>query len=193
MRFRYVLPIVGAFAAIAFVLVPLRGYSPNYKGADGKEIVCHDNCRQLPSLFGIDSISFAKSMNLPATPLCFLLLQIWWDHSHHFPSAFWQGMAYGFAGVLLWFFVGRAVDDVFSWRRAKTPPSIHVSDLVFSTSAALVPTLFAVAIAKPFDNAGWWMFASITVWILIGWSTVIMRAMQLVRASSCQRASKLSD
>ena len=179
MRLRYLLPVANVFATVALVLVPLSRYSPNYTDAHGQEIGCHDNCPPLPSLFGIDSISFARGVNLPTAPFGFLLFQIAWDHGDHFPSLFWQGMAYGLAGVLPWLFVGRALEDLFKWRRGRMA-RVQALDFMFSVATALVSILWAVASVKSSNSSNWWMWVCITVWTLIGCSTLLMRAMQVV-------------
>jgi hypothetical protein len=181
MRFRYVLPAVELLVSAALVWVPLWGYVPYYRGPDGKEIVCHDNCPPLPNFHRIDSVTFAKGINLPDAIVVFPMLMIIWDHSEHYPSAFLEGTGYSVFGIAVWFFVGRFVDDVVEWHRAKRRPNLRITDLVFFLAAALVATLAAVEVGKAYDRAGAWFIVTIGVWILIGYAGAVVSVLGLLQ------------
>ena len=186
MRLRLLLPTLEFLLSIPFVFIPLWTYLPSYrlKGPDGKELVCHDNCPH-PNLYGIDSVMYAKGSSLPAAIIVVPILSAIWDYSRddhdYFHDPVWQAVGYVLVGILVWFFVGRFLDDALAWRQTGIRPAIWISDFVFSLTAAGVATLAAASVRLLDRLSIGYIFWS-AIWILLAYSSLAMRVTQFVRA-----------
>jgi hypothetical protein len=191
MRFRYVLPAIEIASSVAFLFIPLYRYLPSYRprGPDGTEIVCHDNCPPLPSLYGIDPVKFARGVNLPAVVVVLSILSAKWDHGQdghdYFHDPVWQGVGFALSGIVVWFFVGRFFDDLIVWSGTRVRPRIRILDLIFVLTTSVVATVTAIAILGPHRVAQLsgllWLALWNIFWILIGYSGLTLRVFQLIQ------------
>jgi hypothetical protein len=200
MRLRYLLPAVEITVSVAFVFVPLWRYLPSYrlKGPDGREIVCHFDCPTLPSLYRIDPVTFAWEVNRPAVVLVLSILSATWDYSQdghdYFHDPVWRGVGLALSGIIVWFFVGRFFDDLIMWRRTKVLQRIRILDLIFALNTSVVATVTAIGTlafqGTQLYDLPWFIFWSM-FWILVGYSGVTMRILQVIQTRRDARSSSL--
>lgn len=174
-------------AAVLFVLIPVCRYLPHYRviGSDGKEVVCHDNCPS-PNLFGIDSEDFEIATNLPAAGAIIPLLSARWnyapDNHDYLHDPIWRSSGFAIAGIVVWFVVGRFVDDVIAWRETGVIPKFRIGIFLFSLIAAGTSTASAFELSSLNSLTNAWHAVWILVWIFQGYSGVTMEIIWLLRA-----------
>jgi hypothetical protein len=196
MQLRYLLPTVEIVTSIVFVVIPLWRYLPNYRprGPDGVEIVCHDNCPPLPRVIGIDPVTFGRGVSLPAAPVVLLICSAKWDYSHdghdYFHDPVWQGIGFALAGIVVWFFLGRLIECLISWRRTRTWQAFRAPDLIFALITAVVATIAANSLRglreAQFSQISWlaawaWIVFWDLLWLLVGYSAVMLGALRWVK------------
>jgi len=191
MRLRYLLPAIELLASVCLVIVPLWHYSATcctVRTSTGEQrIVWHDNPPKLPSLFGIDAVTFAKGVNLPAAPIVLPILLVNYQYRNdsrdwlHDPV--WNGIGFALSGVAVWFFVGRFIDDVLGEHAVGSAG--RVFDLLFASTTALTATM---TLFTPWSTSGLpdrekiWFGVWIFLWAAAGYSGMVIRAIQFVRA-----------
>jgi hypothetical protein len=189
-------------ASVAFVIVPLRVYLPHYrpKGPDGAEIICHDNCPPLPGLWGIDPVAFGRGVSLPAQPVVLVMLSATWDYSRdghdYFHDPVWQATGFAVSGIVVWFLLGRFLDDFLAWRRTSARPRFRIVDLIFAMTAAAVATITTTGAViafrdfqfVPFPARAWVVFWDIS-WAFFGYSGTTLCALQWVHKKAMARRS----
>jgi hypothetical protein len=125
------------------------------------------------------ALEWAEGINLPAsavvTPAEFAMRK---------PDALpnMKVRFYGFwlVGLLCWHMVGRFVDDLIQWRRAKKLPRKNTGDLAFALIAAPSAALLGVA----FNEGGIQSHVLATwgvIWIAIASAALLFRVVQVVQ------------
>ena len=128
---------------------------------------------------GPNPIEWAEGINLPAsavvTPVEFALRR---------PDALpnMKVKFYGFwlVGLLCWYMVGRFIDDLIQWRRAKKLPRKNAGDLTFALiaapSAALLGIAFNEGNLQSHVLATWGI-----IWIAIATTALLFRVAQAIQ------------
>jgi hypothetical protein len=202
-RFRYLLPSLELALSVVFVLIPLSRCLPYYRlrDADGRELRGTEG-----SPFDVcigTSSEFAMELNLPAASVVLPTLSLKWDYSNDqhdwFHDLAWRSVGFTIAGVVVWFFVGRVLDDLIEWRRAGALPGSHIPDLIFAVVTAGYMTLGVVTAAymtlvstQPGRSQGLgnaWLFVIWPVfWVLIGYLSLAMCIVQMVKSKKQEEA-----
>jgi hypothetical protein len=194
MRFRYLLPSLDLALSVAFVLIPLSRCLPYYRlrDADGRELI---NGSPFDVCVGNSSV-FAMELNLPAASVVLPALSLKWDYSNDqhdwFHDLAWRSVGFTIVGVVVWFFVGRVLDDLIERRRAGALPGSHIPDLIFAVVTAVYMTLVVVTAiymtlvsTQPGRSQGLgnaWLFVIWPVfWVLIGYLSLAMRIVQMIK------------
>jgi hypothetical protein len=202
MHFRYLLPSLELALSVAFVLIPLYRCLPYYRlrDAEGRELRGTEG-----SPFDVcigNSDVFAMELNLPAALVVLPTLSLKWDYSNDqhdwFHDQAWRSVGFTIVGVVVWFFVGRALDDLIEWRRAGALPGSNIPDLIFAVvtvvymTFAVVTALYMTLVStQPGRSQGLgnaWLFVIWLFWVLIGYLSLAMRIVQMIKRKRQEEA-----
>jgi len=172
MPLKYLLP---ALQMLAMLLLWVQ-LSPQAIGAPVADGGTPRTATIIPNPIAID---WAEGINLPAsavvTPVEFALRK---------PDALpnMKVRFYGFwlVGLLCWYMVGRFIDDLIRWRRARKLPRKNASDLAFALIAAPSAALLGIAFNEGNIQSRVLAAWGIT-WIAIASVALLFRVIQVVQ------------
>lgn len=126
-----------------------------------------------------DAFEWAEGINLPAsaviTPVEFALRK-----SDALPNMKVKFYGFWLAGLLCWYMVGRFIDDLIQWRRAKKLPRKSTADLAFAflaaPSAALLGIAFNTGNVQSQVLARWGI-----IWIALASAALLFRVAQAIQ------------
>jgi hypothetical protein len=130
-------------------------------------------------LHGSNALEWAEGINLPAsavvTPAEFALRK-----PDALPNMNVKFHGFWLVGLLCWYMVGRFIDDLIQWRRARKLPRKNAGDLAFALiaapSAALLGIAFNEGNIQSSVLARWGM-----VWIAIASAALLFRLAQVIQ------------
>lgn len=169
LRFKLVLPLAQAAFAIALMASP-----PQFRMVVGP-VGAYYPPPDLPT--GVIRLIEA---NLPAVPVLAPVYVLLGGRDR--ANTQWLIAAFGLAGIGIWFFVGRFLDDVVAALRKRVSPSRHVFDKLFSAfiiaSACIVfveadVASIALSLERPLvivDALGWVTLGCIALVAQVGWA-----------------------
>lgn len=172
MRFKSLLPILQTAAMLLTLWMPWNPQAHNAQLAN--EQTLHS-----ATLLGPAALEWSEGINLPAsavvTPAEFAARK---------PDALpnMKVKFYGFwlVGLLCWYMVGRFIDDLNQWHRAKKLPRKNAGDLAFALiaapSAALLGIAFNQGNAQSRVLATWGI-----IWIAIASAALLFRVAQAIQ------------
>jgi hypothetical protein len=185
MRYQYLFPAVEAAFSVALVFVPLWRCLPysSLKQPDGREVVTIEGTPSNACM--AQSALFAMGINLPAAAvvLPILLLKYEYSDDQHdwIHDEMWRSVGFALVGVVVWFFVGRLLDDFLERHRMGAWPRVRMLDLVFAIIAAAVATLGLTGLDGPHGPQTVGLLVWIILWILIACTSIAIRVVQLMR------------
>ncbi len=182
MRFRFGLPL---FQTIAMLFILWAPWAPgahklNVVFVDGREF---KSWTVLPDPDVFDSVNWAQGVNLP-TLLAAIPIDLVVDVVRKkltIPDPRMRFFLFWSLGLLVWYLVGRFVEDIVMWRQTGILPRSRLADLVFAVEAELVAILGApVSIlghSGEFPVLNWWS----AIWFVIGSAILAVRRLQVFR------------
>jgi len=168
MRFTSLLPILQSAAMFLTLWAPWNPKAHDAQVGSEQGIILQSEAGE-----------WAEGINLPAsavvTPVEFALRK---------PDALpnMKVKFYGFwlVGLLCWYMVGRFIDDLVQWRRAKKLPRKNAGDLVFALIAAPSAALLGIAFNEgnsPSRVLATWGI----IWIAIAFAALLFRVAQAIQ------------
>jgi hypothetical protein len=179
MRFRFGLPLLQTIAMLLILWSPWNPHAHELrlKFIDGGEL---SMWTLLPEP---DVNDWAQGINLPAL-LCEIPIDLvieGFEKEPQFPGPNMRFFLFWSVGALVWYMVGRFIEDVAIWRRAVALPRPRLTDLAFAVEAALVALLavLASAFGGRVDSAvlSW----SSAAWLVIAYAALAFRLLQLIQ------------
>ena len=180
MPLKYLLP---ALQTLAMLLLWVQ-LNPQAVGAPVADGGAPRTATIIPSSTALE---WAEGINLPAsaviTPVEFALRK---------PDALpnMKVRFYGFwlVGLLCWYMVGRFIDDLIRWRRARKLPRKNASDLAFALIAAPSAALLGIAFNE--GNIQSRVLAACgIIWIAIASAALLFRVAQVIQQRKRRPAS----
>lgn len=185
MRFRYLLPATELIILGILVSIPLHRCLPLYRlrNADGTERIDIEGPPSTSCMGHVPQL--AQDVNLPAAIIVSPLLLAKYDYRNdghdwiHDPI--WISLGYTLSGTVVWFFVGRFLDDFIAHRKMRIWSRVHISDLVFAAISFVMASLAVIAALGPSELGGLVFVFSASIWLLIGGSNATFRAIQIAK------------
>ena len=173
MPLKYLLPALQTIAMLFLLGVHLNPKSLGTPVNDGRE---PKTATIIPSPTAIE---WAEGINLPAsaviTPVEFALRK-----PDALPNMSMKFYGLWLVGLLCWYMVGRFIDDLIQWRRAKKLPRKSAVDLAFAfiaaPSAALLGIAFSAGNVQSQVLARWGI-----IWIALASAALLFRVAQAIQ------------
>jgi hypothetical protein len=172
MQFKSLLPILQTAAMLLTLWAPWNRKAHNVQLVSGQRL----DSATLPDPEATD---WAEGINLPAsavvTPVEFALRK-----PDVLPNMKVKFYGFWLVGLLCWYMVGRFIDDLIQWRRAKQLPRKNSADLAFALiaapSAALLGIAFNQGNIQSYVLARWGI-----LWIAIASAALLFRVAQAIQ------------
>jgi hypothetical protein len=175
MRFKALLPILQTAAMLLILWAP---WNPKSHEVDAR-LASSGRLRMAAVAPGKIAIEWAEGINLPAsavvTPAEFAMRK-----PDALPNMKVRFYGLWLVGLFCWHMVGRFIDDLIQWRRARTLPRKNAGDLAFALiaapSAALLGITFNEGNVQSHLLAKWGI-----IWIVIASAALLFRVVQEIR------------
>ena len=185
MRFRFGLPMLQTVSMLLILWAP---WAPGAHKFDivlpeGSGFVEYKGWTLLPNLVVFDARDWAQAVNLPAI-LFELPVDIAIDSVRkepRLPNPRMRFFLFWSVGLLVWYFLGRFVEDVVSWIRSGSLPRSQLADVAFAVEATLVAVLGVLVSvfgrSTEFPVLNW----SSAIWLMVASVILSVRLLQIVR------------
>jgi hypothetical protein len=182
MRFRLGLPMLQTVSMLLILWAPWapKAHRYDFLLRDGKEF---KGWTILPDASVFDAPSWAQAMNLPAIlaeiPIDLLTDAI--EREEQLPDPRMRFFLFWSLGLVVWYFLGRFVEEVVQWSRTAILPRVRSADLVFAVEAGMVATLAAIVSVTGGATDSPVLAWSSAVWFTVASSVLTVRLLQVVR------------
>ncbi|HSZ61728.1 MAG TPA: hypothetical protein VK828_08010 [Terriglobales bacterium] len=152
----------------------------------------HADARSFDKFWLVDGLAsyWSVETNLPAMPV---VVPLYWlvhnriDVVHPFNTP-WRILGFGFAGIGLWFFVGRFVDDVLASIRRQLSPRSRTLDVVFfvyviASSLLVLADSKVLSFVLHFDAAS--LMISALFWLALGFAALLLQVRWVRTRRAC--------
>ncbi|SRR6266567_2591695 len=179
MRFRFGFPVLQSVAMFIFM------WAPWVPGGHKFDIVLRDGTEfkgwtLLPDWNAFDSVVWAQGLNLPALP-AEIPIDLASEKWENLGVRTFRFFSFWFWGILVWYLIGRLVDDLIRWRSFSVLPRRQWGDLAFAVEAMLVamPSFLSLA----FERSAEFLVVRnwSAVWVLAASTALAVRLLQFVR------------
>ena len=175
MHFKFLLPLLQTIVMLVIVWAP-----GNPKTHELRVRLANGGERKMWVLAtGPDALDWAEGINLPAsaivTPAEFVIRK-----SDALPNMKLRFYGFWLVGLLCWYMVGRFLDDLIQWRRARSLPRKNASDLAFALIAAPSAALLGIAFNEGKLQSRVLATCGI-IWIAIASAALLFRVVQIIQ------------
>jgi len=174
MRFKFLLPIL---QTAAMLLTLWASRTP--KAHDNNAQLASDQTLGSATIPSPTAIEWAEGINLPAsavvTPAEFAMRR-----PDALPNTKVKFYGFWFGGLICWYMVGRFIDDLTQWRRARMLPRKNAGDMAFALIAAPSAALLGIAFNEgdvPSRVLATWGI----IWIAIAFAALLFRVAQAIQ------------